>query len=360
MQAMAYALRPRAPFHFGVRGVGVEATAMTARSDSLFSALCITLRELYGEAELTGFLERFPTREHPDRDPPLLLSAGLPYAGDVRFYPRPLLPTPGLEHDPAEQKYQKKINLVSETIFRAWISGDDVLPYYDRPQRQNLLHGGRVWVTTDERTTLSRSDDFVDEDTGQVRMWTVGDVSRVTVDRASSASSVYQAGQVRFAPGAGLYLLAAWRDDEWRDRFWKVLQVLGDAGIGGERSSGYGLFTPLEPASVALPDAEGAERWATLSSCWPLPGQEGILGRGAAYQLENRRGWMDSPEGRNLRRKSVRMLEPGSVLRALPDQTIYGGLADVTPDVFTAHTVWRYGLALPVGYGRAMGGEGDG
>ena len=132
--------------------------------------------------------------------------------------------------------------------------------------------------------------------------------------------------------------------------------MLGDAGIGGERSSGYGLFTPLEPQPVALPDVEGAARWVTLSSCWPLPGQEGILGPGAAYRLGNWRGWMESPDGRNLRRKGVHMLEPGSVLRALPDQAVYGGLADVTPEIFKTHTVWRYGLALPVGYGRAQGG----
>ena len=357
MQAMAYPLRPRAPFHFGVRGVGVEATALMARSDSLFSALCITLRELYGKAELTRFLGQFPTRDNPARDPPLLLSAGLPYAGEVRFLPRPLLPVPGLESAPTEQKYQKKIAFVSETIFRAWVGGGDVLQYYER---RNLLHGGQVWVTADERAALSGFDDFLDEDTGRVRMWVVGDVPRVTVDRVSSSSSVYQAGQVRFAPGAGLYLLVGWRDDEWRDRFRELLQVLGDAGIGGERSSGYGLFTPLKPQPVTLPDADGTARWVTLSSCWPLPGQEGILEPGAAYRLENRRGWMDSPDGRNLRRKSVHMLEPGSVLCTLPEQTVYGGLADVTPKVFKAHTVWRYGLALPVGYEQAMGGEGDG
>ncbi|MBE9507722.1 MAG: hypothetical protein IMY86_06695, partial [Chloroflexi bacterium] len=123
---------------------------------------------------------------------------------------------------------------------------------------------------------------------------------------------------------------------------------------------GYGLFTPLEPQRVDLPDVEGTDRWVTLSSCWPLPGQEGLLRPGAAYRLENRRGWMDSPEGRNLRRKSVHMLEPGSVLWALSGHTTYGGLADVTPEIFEAHVVWRYGLALPVGYGRAHGGGDDG
>lgn len=353
MPVVSYLLQPRAPFHFGVRGVGIEATALTARSDTLFSALCLTLRELYGQAELESFLSQFPTAKEPERDPPLLLAAGLPYAGNVRFYPRPLLPVPGLKGDRAKQKDQKKITLVSETIFQAWISGGDVQQHYTR---DNLLHDGlrgRVWVTADERVALANR--FLDEDTGQVRLWTVGDVSRVTVDRISSASSVYQAGQVRFNPGAGLHLLVAWRDEGWRDRFWNALLVLGDAGLGGERSSGYGLFTPLEPQPVSLPNLAEAKLWVTLASCWPLPGQEGVLGPGAAYRLENRRGWMDSPEGRNLRRKSVHLLEPGSVLCALSRRTVYGGLANVTPKVFTAHPVWCYGLAFPVGY-RPQGG----
>lgn len=347
MQATAYPLQPRAPFHFGVRGVGVEATALTARSDTLFSAFCITLRELYGEGELQSFLEQFPTRDAPQRKPPLLLSAGLPYAGTVRFYPRPLLPVPGLEGRTAEQKTQKKIAFVSESILRAWITGSDVQSHYSEA---NLLQGGRVWVTAEERAMLVGR--FFDEEAGDVRMWTTADVPRVTVDRISSASSVYQAGQVRFAAGAGFYVLVVWLDDAWRERFWEVLQALGDAGVGGERSSGYGLFMPLEPQPVDLPDAEDTPRWMTLSSCWPLPGQQAIMGPGAAYELTMRRGWMDSPAGRSLRRKSVRMFEPGSVLCAMPGQAIYGGLADVTPDVFTTHRVWRYGLALPVGYRR--------
>lgn len=351
MQAVAYPLEPRAPLHFGVRGVGIEATALVAPSDTVFSALCLTMRELWGTGELERFLSQFPTKEQQQRDPPLLLSAGFPYASDVRFYPRPQVPIPGLEGNVAEWKAQKKIAFVSEAIFQAWVTGQDVVQHYDRPDGRNLLHGGQVWVTAAERTALEAG--FPDEDSAQVQMWAVGDAPRVAIDRVSSASSVYQAGQVRFASGAGLYLLVVWRDDGWRERFTELLLAQGDAGIGGERSSGYGLFRPLEPQAVELPGPDGAERWVTLSSCWPLPDQVGVLGPGAAYRLANRRGWMDSPDGRNLRRRGVRLLEPGSVLRALPGRAVYGGLADVTPRTFETHTVWRYGLAMPVGYDRA-------
>ena len=41
-----FKLAPRTAFHFGQRGVGVEGTQVFCHADTLFSALCLTLREL--------------------------------------------------------------------------------------------------------------------------------------------------------------------------------------------------------------------------------------------------------------------------------------------------------------------------
>jgi len=61
--------------------------------------------------------------------------------------------------------------------------------------------------------------------------------------------------------------------------------------------------------------------------------------------------------GSGLRRKAVRMFTEGSLLRWPDGKTCLGTLADVTPDVFAAHKVWRYGLAFPVGYHAREGGS---
>jgi hypothetical protein len=66
--------------------------------------------------------------------------------------------------------------------------------------------------------------------------------------------------------------------------------------------------------------------------------------------------------GSGLRRKSVQMFAEGSLLRWPNDgdqsrsRPFLGELADVTPDIFTAHPIWRYGLAYPVAF-RAGGKE---
>ena len=74
MDATMYHLEARAPFHFGLRGVGIEATAVHGPSDTLFSALCYAIRQQFGLAALQDFLAGYPSP-----DPPLLLSSAFPY-----------------------------------------------------------------------------------------------------------------------------------------------------------------------------------------------------------------------------------------------------------------------------------------
>jgi CRISPR-associated protein Csm4 len=51
---------------------------------------------------------------------------------------------------------------------------------------------------------------------------------------------------------------------------------------------------------------------------------------------------------RNLRRRTVRMFSEGSVFSTESNSRLYGGLADVKPDKFAEHEVYRYGYAFAV------------
>ena len=385
MDAMMYHLEARAPFHFGLRGVGIEATAVHGPSDTLFSALCHTIREQFGLATLRDFLAGYPSP-----NPPLVLSSAFPYVlirreeevegwkppkpfdpGQVvRFFPRPLEPPPGVPDVPEERKRVKRIAWVSECIFRAWITAQSKFLFQEwikemaisgqKVEYPNLLHGGRVWLTMEERELVAG---WRDEETDAIRLWAVGDVPRVTVDRRASTSTVYQAGRVWFPPGGGLWLLMRWRED-WQERGELALQVLGDAGVGGERSAGHGQFRLHGPHVLSgLPDPTPGERFLTLSLYYPTETElaDVLDGEGINYRFQVRRGWMASPDesrdakgnvvrGRALRRKAVRMFAEGSILRWPDGQAVLGDLADVTPDAFKTHKVYRYGLAWAVGY----------
>jgi len=390
MDATAYHLEARAPFHFGLRGVGIEATAVHGPSDTLFSALCHTIRQQFGLATLQDFLSGYPSS-----DPPVVLSSAFPYvlsrreeevedwkppdpfdpSQAIRFFPRPLEPPPGVPDDPEQRKTVKRIGWLSEKIFRAWVGNDPASLWREwikettigsqKVKYPNLVQGRRVWLTADERERVAG---WRDEETDAIRLWAVGDVPRVTVDRRASTSTVYQAGRVWFPPGGGLWLLMRWRTD-WQKRGELALQVLGDAGVGGERSAGHGLFRPHGPHILAgLPDPTPGERFLTLSLYYPPEAElaDVLGGEGINYRFQLRRGWMASPDqvelaegetlsGSALRRKAVRMFAEGSILRWPDGKTVLGTLADVTPEVFSTHKVWRYGLAWAVGY-RLKGG----
>jgi CRISPR type III-A-associated RAMP protein Csm4 len=290
-------------------------------------------------------------------------------AQTVRFFPRPLeLRPPGVPDDPDQRKRIKRITWVSEGIFRAWVSGENLNDHFGE---DNLVQGERIWLTMQEREATAG---WRDEGTDAVQFWSVGEVPRVAVDRRASTSQIYQAGRVWFQPGGGLWLLMDWRED-WQARGELALQVLGDAGMGGERSAGHGQFRPHGAyAPSPLPDPVVGERFITLSLYYPTRDElvEVLGDEDVRYRLRVRRGWMASPDtvqspdgtvhGSGLRRKSVQMFAEGSLLcwpedgNQSPSRLFLGELADVTPNIFTAHPVWRYGLALPVGY-RADGKE---
>lgn len=378
-----FKLAPRTAFHFGQRGVGVEGTQVFCHADTLFSALCLTLRELDpgGSAALTALVEQFPRQGHPTGPPPFRLTSAFPYAGDVLFFPKPLVPgklkpAVGQEHG----KTLKEVKFVSQGIFTAWLNNEALDDYL---KDENFLHGGDLWVTPVERESLEA---FRDAETGKIRLWKSEPVPRVTVDRVTSRSAVYQAGRVRYRRvelkngelRAGLWVLVDWLDEE-RPPFiapnfggeikgasWltKLFMVLGDSGIGGERSAGYGQFDLEGPTDFAGFGILGVgERWLTLATYHPRPdevGEGGVLGKGCSYTLLIRRGWVASPEGMSLRRPLVRVLGEGSVLHHPVDgaRKSYGDLADVTPAVMNpgneatgGHKVWRYGIAFPVPVG---------
>ena len=350
----AYKLIPRAPFHFGMRGVGLESTGLICPSDTLFSALCLAWREVHGaggKQGLKAFLERFPGVAGAVQ-PPLRLTSALPYAGPILLFSKPLrrINLEGKQDEPSTAKRVKKLQFVSRGIFEAILA--------DRPlggewSDENRLPGG-VWMSGGERKLLQ--DALTDGKDNKPTLWIKHNVPRVTVNRRASVSEVYQAERVYFRQGCGLYFLVEWLDDRWRLLFEDALRVLGDEGIGGERSAGHGLFTAEIPDeanfTLGTPEPE-IGFFTTLSLYHPATLQETqtVLGGKAAYQLVPRRGWIASPEGSSFRRPPVRMLGEGALLHGSA-QGHYGDLVNLTPRDLprgvSIHPVYRYGLAFPV------------
>jgi len=339
MSVWAVHLRPRGAFHLGERGIGYEETAEWIHADTLFGALCAAWVVLYGEDALTADL--LPPRPVPrEWTPPFVLSSAFPYAGSVRFFPAPLLPPP--VPDPAAWS---DVAWVSDSLFRAWVRREPL----DESVR---LHGGAVAMARPEAEMLAQEleDRRLVTDPGSVRLWAQERVARVTLDSTSHASQLWHFGRLQFREGCGLFfLMRILRVKEERLR--AALRLLGDTGIGGDRSAGHGLFeadwSAFDPPWQSPPEARG---FVTLAPVWPRADQlVELLADGCRYRLVTRTGWIGSALPSPYRRKAVRMFAEGSVLGGDPHR-LWGTLADVTPEATPEpiHPVYRWGVAFPV------------
>ncbi len=380
--------------HVGVRGVNLEEAGVHIPSDTLFSALV----DIWGRAggDPAAWISPFQ-----NGDPPFLLTSAFPFASNARFYPMPvdLKRIRPEDRDGAPlDKSLKRIRFFSEGLLRKALAGQslqDDLPALEEQSNANrsdqkgssqttahrapatgvMLQDGALWLLQEEIDqlpdrlrlnakggkrslhALKRQDIWTD--------WTEERAARVTVDRVNSAANIFHVGRTRFASECGLWFGVHWRNPNapvndrsglsYRQALCKSLALLGDEGIGGERSAGYGAFHPTYGEEIDLPDPEsGGLAW--LLSRY-LPAQTEIPAflehKHAAYHLVRVGGWARSLHGADQRRKQITFLAEGSLIACSPSAVV-GSIVDLRPQYPDSagdlpHPVWRSGLALAVG-----------
>ena len=323
----------RSALHLGmdVHGIGIEDSRRIAHSDTLFSCLINSYAELHsGDA---GAVERLlePFR---DGEPPFRISSAFPFQMrteyDVEYYlPKPLI-SPPIFYDSAEgqwakQEYGKLVRnntLVGMDTFYRWLQGE--VAFLDELEKQDI----DSFCTREVRPQHAR-------------------------DRLTDATVIYHTGLVHFIGRSGLYFLIELNNMElleW-DAFREMLRHAGLNGLGGRRSTGNGVFNVNDDTITDL-----NQGWKNL---FDLPVQNGFINLSlylpeafgefapVGYQLVPRRGWCySSVTPKQMKRKAVTMFGEGSVFR----NELNGALADVTPQGFTAHKLYRYGIpiSLPI------------
>jgi CRISPR-associated protein Csm4 len=297
-------LRFRAPLHIGSSTLGEEDTYDHAPSDTLFSALCHAYLGAFGKEELERLLERFDRRE-----PPFLISSAFPYHGDTLFLPLPrIAPKEQVEREErGDRKLLKETSWVSLENFGRLLRGGDLQPQESaRLPRKELL-------------------------------------PRVALDRNSSNSSIYYLRRAVFPKNGGLWTLLDVKDESLEPNLRQTFHLLGDMGLGGERTMGCGFFEPEfgEAPPVLAEHLEGTAPYVALSRV----GGEESVGAVDRYTLVESRGWMQSPTGLQRKRKSVIFFAEGSSFK----ERASGRLLDVTPQDGPGHNVYRYGFGIYAG-----------
>lgn len=189
--------------HFGGSdsAVGSQSSALTLRSDTIFSALCHTALEVYGEPALEELLVS------ADADA-LRISDAMPWRGDSFYLPKPIAAsTSPAELSTVERKAVKKL---------AWIPASK----FDRYTAS--LHSGAY------------PPDELDQSFGQAYEQTKASVT----DGADAKP--YFVGLYRLHAGCGLYVLCACEGNDQLKMLKELFTLLGLSGIGGRTSAGYG------------------------------------------------------------------------------------------------------------------------
>lgn len=345
----------RSVAHFGELGIGIEETSERVRSDTLFSAWVSTYAKLFGKDAATDLLQQFNTQP----EPPFRLSSTFIYQqldGKLVYYlPRPLRFPPNypVGKDLDFTKAFKGLKYLPLEIWQRWYQGDGFTES-DREELEAKTKGQANGALSDAGTF-----DYS-------KAFNSSKLPKIAVDRTTRATNIYYTGVVQYQwqpkgngsedveSLSGLYFLVHFPNSELENTFFAILNFMGGEGIGGERSSGAGQFKVDRSNELTLPwkdviEFSGANYYSLISLFWTDEASKlrellSEMAPVASYELQQRGGWIASPcsDGRQLRRQSVQMFTEASVFPAIPE----GKLADVTPEGFTDHRIYRSGISL--------------
>lgn len=311
----------KGPAHFGNKEKTYNFTEQIAHSDTIFSGIINCMGLLYGKDEVDQVINEFIISQPPFK----ISSAFLHWRGEY-FVPRPysLNFTSIMDY-----KKAAKIKFLPLDFLMKLTEADFQLLNQDfHVSQEGVLY------------SKGRAESFLKN----------MERPRVTLDRYSSCSEIYYASNCYFKEDAGLWFFLDILDASLEGKIMASLKLLGDEGLGGERTYGMGLF---EADIDKAPELKPLKADAYLLLSLLYPGRdEKVAEKAVSYGLTERAGYVYSPCGMSERKKKVRMFNEGSVFAVEPS----GSVADVTPAGFGNHKVLRYGLAysIPVFSGRKV------
>ncbi|HXH17927.1 MAG TPA: type III-A CRISPR-associated RAMP protein Csm4 [Chitinophagales bacterium] len=310
-------------------------------SDTLWGNICWAIKYLYGDNDLTGFLDSYSTDQ-----PALIVSSSFPFvrqkAQTIRFFPRPILPFKPFDDiqkknkdkplaekitDMSTRKDQKDITLLDQSFFEKVIQGQ--ADYEDMPS----FKLPRIVATSITRNTIDRLRGGTLEINNTGQLFTEDEY----FIQYSSGDDEKEEAET------GLFFLAL---DKTDGKLEAALRLLSHIGIGGNRSIGKGAFdfsvNDFEISEPAHPNA-----LINLSLYVPADDELGYYKQHTLlfnYQLEQRKGYYGELQNGVYEKNPVVYFKEGAVF-PLPEQQkpVYG--KNITENN-GAYPVHRYGIGF--------------
>ncbi len=340
--------------HFG-NGIGISLnnTEITMRSDTLFSALYSEYMKIYSDDKFLNMINsgRFQISD-------LLPYSEVDNKGVQLFIPKPFIVVDrsDIKNDDNSALLRKKMKKLK---FIAIDELGDYIRYMKGDKSIELSNpnlGGRILHTRNrvsDSVEASVNMDFSSENSSS--------------QDNSNKTELFSVEIFNFNEGSGLYFIVGIDDEEFEKRFNIIVDSLGETGIGGKKSVGYGKFEivdgepysfdandteePFEISSVSDPSLikglfSNSSRKILLSSLSPNNEDTKKLKSGENYyKIYRSSGFVNSAKYSDnpIKRKSLSMISSGSVLDFNPE----GQIVDVNKS--GKHPVYKLGVPLVMG-----------
>jgi CRISPR-associated protein Csm4 len=317
------------PLHLSKGKLGLDVSFEILHSDTLKSALFACAIELYSEAVVLNggdgkdFFESFT------------ISSAFPYVNEDLFFPKPeWLPNTFEETIRTKEIDRKKVKKIR---------------YFSQKYYQNLLNGNLIL----EKDKVAKY--YADTPLVENQPFKSETVQRVSVSRTfEDDGKTFYTERLFFYEGCGLFFLIQFHDASKREMIEAALRLMGDNGIGSDKSAGNGQFefNAFETLTLELPkDAAFQTNLSLYCPDYEEVKDEKFLNN-SAYSLAKRGGYLANPRDFNhstLRKKSILMFTEGSVFPK--NRALTGKIVDLSPENENiGHSVWRDGRALFLPY----------
>ena len=334
-------------WHVGSDLKGIEKVSTLVHSDTLFSAICHAWSQIFGKKDLDDCLCQFKGDNVPFR-----LSSLLPLGsgGNQYFLPKPCLEMPQSATPDLFLRFQKAVQnvvFVSLETLQEWLELRTISP---RPDRRCEVFYRKM----------------VQDFQSYQRLFCVGTEMGIRMDSTgmSSPNVFYRGFSGVQEQEYGYYLVLQCLNAKYLGQLKLALDEVGRAGLGGERSLGFGKFTvdkvmplPQEWKNFFRGSATVAG-YLLLSLYSPSDSERSQIDLNhARYTLVPRKGWFHSPTGYAFKRKRCQFLGEGSFVPMMSGNEPSGSLVDVSPEIWAKkcdelqdvwHAIYRYGIALGI------------
>lgn len=307
MEKVIYRFEFTTPVHFGDNKL--ENSESFIYADTIFSALCIESKKIFGEEGLEKLVDYFKKGK-------LLISDGMPYHNKEYYIPKPIMQIEQKNivalKEIAVKKKLKKLDYINIKDIFQFIKGE-----YDFSKENYLENMGKKEI-------------------------------RQNVSLIGTDTEPFNTGIYSFNKGYGLYILVQYESKEVIQFLETIMDSLSYTGIGGKKSSGFGKFI-LKKDKISKEYENLLNNKANINiliSIAMFKNEEvEKLSKDDSYLLVKRSGFVSSTDYSTeyRKKKDIFMFKSGSCFK----ERFKGDIFDVSNG--GKHKVYKYGKAFWIG-----------